>query len=310
MISIIFSFKNEEKNIPILVEKIKKIFDQINHDFEIIFVNDRSTDSSLELLTEINKKDPRVKVLTTSRCFGNSPCVIAGMNYAKGDAIIYMDSDLQDPPELIPQLVQKWEEGNEIVHTRRTKRHGENPIKMWITRRAYNIINLFSDIELPENVGDYKLLSKRAVKELLKIDEKEPYMRGLVTWIGFRQATILYERNARHSGKSQYPLFGRGPFYAFIAGITSFSNAPLYFALFFGFIVSLFSIVFLGYILVSRIFFSMHLPGWPALMATVLFTGGVILFTIGIIGVYVGKIAVNLKKRPLYIIDTKLGFDE
>ena len=206
-------------------------------------------------------------------------------------------------------MLEKFEEGFDVVHTRRTKRHGENRFKMWVTRNAYRVINVFSDIDLPENVGDFKLISRRALNYLLEMEEKEPYLRGLVTWIGFNQTTVLYERDKRLDGKTHYPLIGKGPFYAFISGITSFSSAPLYMSFFLGFGVSFFAFIYLLYIVISRLVYGIHQPGWPALMATTLFLSGIILFTNGIMGIYIGKIFVNVKKRPLFIIQESIGFN-
>ncbi len=244
-----------------------------------------------------------------SRCFGYTPCVLAGLEKAKGDAVIYMDCDLQDPPELIPQLIEKWQSGADVVHTTRTKRHGESPIKMLLTRLAYKAINLFSKISIPENTGDFKLFSRRALNEVLKLREDDPFMRGLSLWVGFRQEFIYYERKKRYSGATHFSLFrSLNPAKEFIRGVTSFSVAPLYFALFMGMAVSVCAFCYLAYIIVSRVCFGMHLPGWQAMMATMLFLGGTILFTVGVLGIYIGKIYETMKRRPGCIIEHEEGF--
>jgi dolichol-phosphate mannosyltransferase len=235
---------------------------------------------------------------------------MAGFRHARGDAVIYMDADLQDPPELIPTLVEKWQNGAEVVHTTRTRRKGEHPVKMWLTRQAYRIINWVSDIDIPANTGDFKLLSRRALDHLLLLEENDPFMRGLARWIGFKQEQVFYEREARYAGTTHFSLLrSLNPIREFVRGLTSFSSLPLYFALVVGFAVSMGAFAYLLYILFTRLFLGMHLPGWPAIMVTMLFLGGTILFTIGVLGIYVGRIHREIKRRPPYIIESVVGFD-
>ena len=308
--SVVFSFRNEEKNLPLLIKKIQEQFSKLDTwDYEMIFVNDDSTDRSLSILHEEREKDPRIKIITMSRRFGVVPCFLAGFEAAAGDAVIYMDSDLQDPPELIPELIRRHEAGADVVHTVRTKRHGESFLKMRITRIAYLFINFFSSIPLHSNAGDYKLISRRALNAMLQMEENDPYIRGLSVWVGFNQTFVLYERQGRHAGKTHFSLLrSTAPFREFLRGLTSFSVVPLYFSLFLGFIISVGAFFYLIYILITRIFYGMHNPGWPAIMVTMLFLGGVILFTIGIQGIYVGKIFEANQRRPKYIIKEKDGF--
>lgn len=307
-ISVVFSFRNEEKTIPELVRRTVDILEGLGQ-YEIIFVNDASTDGSLKALEHLRTENKNIKIINTSRRFGVTPCVIAGLSEATGDAVIYMDADLQDPPELLPELIKKWQDGAEVVHTVRTRRRGENTFKMLLTSLAYKSINAFSDIDFYENVGDFKLLSRRAVSEVLKLNEHDPYLRGLSIWIGFMQAMVHYERDVRYSGETKFSLFkSLNPYKEFIRGITSFSASPLYFALFLGFIVALTSFIVLGYIIFTKLM-RFNIPGWTAIMAATLFLGGVILFTIGILGVYLGRIYEQIKGRPQYIVDKKIGFD-
>jgi glycosyltransferase involved in cell wall biosynthesis len=309
LLSVIFSFKNEEAVIPELIRRLEDALLKTGGDYEIIFVNDASTDASLELLLNYREKNSKIKIITMSRTFGITPCLIAGIKHAKGDAVVYMDADLQDPPELIPTLLQKYKEGFDVVHTTRTRRKGENPIKMWITRRAYNIINFFSEIPIPENTGDFKLISRRAVDQLLTLNECDPFMRGLVRWIGFKQVSVFYEREARFAGKTKFSLLkSLNPAKEFIRGITTFSERPLYLSLYMGFLVSFSAFVYLISIIVERVFFGMHRPGWPAMMVTLLFLGGIILIMIGVLGIYIGKMHIAIKNRPLYIIERTVGF--
>lgn len=312
LLSLVFSFRNEEAVIPELIRRVQATLDELDIDSEIIFVNDDSTDGSLRLLEERRTRDPRIKIISMSRRFGLTPCIIAGYRHAKGDAVIYMDADLQDPPELIPELLEEWRKGAEVVHTTRTVRRGENPLKMLLTKLAYRTINVVADIDIPQNTGDFKLLSRRALNELLKLDEVGPFMRGLVRWVGFKQSTVLYERDPRFAGKTHYSLWrSAAPARAFLQGITSFSSLPLYFALFMGFIVSCGAFVYWAWIMITKLSGAPSpAEGWGRIMACMLFLGGTILFTIGILGIYVGNIHQEIKRRPPFVIADKVGFDD
>ncbi|MBI5686316.1 MAG: glycosyltransferase family 2 protein [Verrucomicrobia bacterium] len=308
LLSVVFSFRNEEEVLPELIRRLRGTLNPLDLDYELVFVNDASTDGSLEVLLKLHEEDPRIKIINMSRRFGVSPCVIAGLRHTRGDAVVYMDADLQDPPELIPQLLEKFREGHDVVHTTRTKRLGEGRFKMWLTKQAYKTINAVSDIDIPENTGDFKLLSRRAVNQLLRLGEYDPFMRGLVRWIGFKQAHVFYERDRRFAGETHFSLLRSiNPIREFIRGLTSFSEWPLYFALIVGFIVSAGAFAYLVGIVITTVFFGMHNPGWPALMVTLLFLGGTILFTIGILGIYIGRIHQDLKRRPPYIVESKIG---
>lgn len=309
LVSVVLSFRNEEQVLDELIKRIRDAIGPTGCDFELVFVDDDSTDRSPEILRKHREADPRIKFITMSRRFGVHPCVIAGLRHARGDAVIYMDSDLQDPPELIPELIEKWKAGADVVNTVRTRRLGENFLKMWVTRKAYQIINFVSDINLPQNMGDFKLLSRRVIDELLRIQENDPFMRGLVRWVGFRQETVHYTREARFAGRTHFSLFGPGPASEFIRGTTSFSAAPLYVTLVLGIIVSFLSFLLIIYVLTVW-FMGLAVPGWAGVMCTVSFLGGMILLSNGISGVYIGRIYEQVKNRPLYIIKDKAGFHE
>ena len=307
VISIVFSFRNEEEVLSELVHRVVPIVEIIG-DYELIFVNDDSTDRSLDVLQILRAENSRIKIINMSRCFGVAPCVIAGLAASSGDAVIYMDSDLQDPPEIIPQMVYEWNNGADIVHTVRTQRHGESASKMWITKMAYKAINVFSDVYLIENAGDFKLLSRLVVKEILQLDEIDPYLRGLSVWVGFNQTVVKYEREARSLGQSKFGLFmSLNPYKEFLRGITSFSTVPLYFALFLGLAVSAISFILFCYVIVMKTL-GVNLPGWTAIMSAILFLSGVILGTNGLLGIYVGKIYEYAQGRPKYIIKKQIGF--
>jgi len=306
-ISVILSFRNEADNIPALVSRLTIALTNY-HDYELIFIDDCSTDNSLNILSLLAKSNKKIKIIRMSRRFGVSPCVIAGMKYASGDALIYMDSDLQDPPEVIPSMVEKFLSGADVVHTVRTKRHGENKVKLFLTKRAYLLINLISEISLLANCGDFKLLSKRAANEVISINDFDPYLRGLCAWVGFNQTFIEYERDARFSGATKFSLLtSLNPYKELVRGITSFSLAPLYFALFLGFIISAISFASLAWVIATKIM-GLNLPGWTAVMAIISLTSGISLLTVGIVGIYVGKIYHQVLNRPKYIVENTIGF--
>jgi len=301
LLSIVFSFRNEEGNIEPLIKRISTTMEKIkNWKYELIFVNDDSTDKSEQILLDLQKSYP-IKLINMSRNFGIDPCVLAGFRNSSGDAIIYLHTDQQDPPELIPDLIKKHEEGNEIVHTVRTKRKGEGKFRMFLTKIAYSIINTLSDINLPVQAGDYKLISKKALYEILKQKEFRPYVRGLSVWVGFKQDFIFYEREARGKGESKMPLLSAGPITDFINGVTSYSLKPLYLGIVFGFVSMIISFLLIIYALYLK-FNSLAIPGSTSIIITVSFFSGILLFTLGIIGIYLARIFEQTKGREQYVI--------
>ena len=301
LLSIIFSFRNEEKNIPELIERISSTLKKLNNwKFELIFVNDDSDDNSEKILIEKQKLYP-IKIINMSRRFGTGPCVLAGLKQATGDAAIYMDSDLQDPPEIIPDLIKKFENGIDVVHTKRTKRLGESKFKMFLTKIAYLAINITSEIPLAVNVGDFKLLSKRVLKHVNSLSEYNPYIRGLSVWIGFKQDYVEYVRQGRFSGKSKFKSLWSGPLPQFLRGITSFSTAPLYIGIIIGIFTILFSLILIVYAVYSKIA-GIAIPGSSGVLIAISFFSGIILMSIGIIGIYIARIYEQTQGRPRYII--------
>ena len=301
LLSIIFSFRNEEGNIEPLVKRISISMKEINNwKYELIFVNDDSNDKSEQILLDLQKNYP-IKIINMSRNFGVDPCVLAGFRNASGDAIIYLHSDLQDPPEIIPELIKKHEEGYEVVHTVRTKRKGESKFRMMVTKIAYKIINKLSDINLPIEAGDYKLISKKVLNEILKQNEFRPYVRGLSIWVGFKQTFVKYERDPRGAGVSKMPLLSAGPVTDFINGVTSYSLKPLYLGIFFGFFSILISIAIIIYSLFLKIN-NLAVPGSTSIIIAISFFSGILLFTLGIIGIYLARIFEQTKGRNQYVI--------
>jgi glycosyltransferase involved in cell wall biosynthesis len=306
LISVVFSFRNERQNIPTLVARLAAMFDAEDVDYELIFVNDASTDGSLEALVDERAKNSRVKIMNMSRRFGVSECIRAGMAAASGDAIVYMDCDLQDPPEIIPRLLEKWRNGAGVVHTIRTRRHGESPVKMALTRLAYRLIHVGSSIALPVDAGDFKLLSRPAVDHVLAARESDPYMRGLAVWVGFPQATVPYERDARHAGRTHFPFFSRNPWKTFTVGLTSFSFMPIYAVGALagaGLLAAAAAAVWaLGGLLLGG-----RLSTPAALVAIGLFFWSTTLAAIAAVGVYVIRAYKDVRARPQYIVASTIG---
>ncbi len=301
LLSIIFSFRNEELNIRELVRRVDAVVRGIaDVQHQLIFVDDDSTDKSVELLSELQEKHP-ITIISMSRRFGVTPCILAGLAHAKGDAVICMDADLQDPPEIIPQMVQCFRDGADVVHTTRTHREGEGAVKMWVTKRAYRLINYFSDIQLPENTGDFKLLSRKVVQEILNLKEYDPYMRGLSVWVGYRQDFVPYRREPRWAGKTKFPLFSKGPAREFIRGLTAFSAAPLYISFILGIATSIFAVGLIGYAIITKLA-GTATPGVSSVLIAVAFFSGIVLMTNGVIGIYIARIYYEVKGRPRYII--------
>ena len=303
LISYVFSFKNEEKNLEELIQRVDNSVKKLNkYDYELIFVNDASNDNSEKILLDLQKKYP-ITIINMSRTFGVGPCVLAGFKQAKGDCIIYMDSDLQDPPELLDKLIKEYEKGAEVVHTVRTKRLGESKLKLLITKIAYKIINFLSDINLPTEAGDYKLISKKALTNILEQREFRPYIRGLSVWVGFKQSHVEYVRDARSEGLTKFPLLSSGPITQFISGVTAYSLKPLYFGIILGIISIFFSIILIIYALYMK-FTNIAVPGTAGIIITISFFSGIILLTLGITGIYIARIFEEVRGRGSYVIES------
>jgi dolichol-phosphate mannosyltransferase len=309
LLSVVLSFRNEAEVIPELIDRLDKAITAAGMDYELVFVNDASTDRSLEILEARRASNPRVKILNMSRRFGVAPCVMAGFQYAKGDAVVYMDTDLQDPPELIPTLVERWRAGADVVYTVRSDRRGESRFKLALTRAAYGAIARVSSIALPIEAGDFKLLSRRVVDELLRLGEQDLYMRGLVTWVGFRQEAVPYERQPRGAGVTHFPLFGSmGPVTTFVAGFTSFSHAPLVAFLLLGLLFGAAAKLAIFVMIVA------WAVGAPPSAAAVLVAIGVLCWAtllcgIGVLGLYLARIHREALGRPRYVVESAIGFD-
>ena len=301
LISFVFSFRNEEKNLNELIKRIDKVVNNLhNYKYELIFVNDDSDDNSENILEELQKTFPII-IINMSRTFGVGPCVLAGFKHAKGDCIIYMDADLQDPPEVVENLVKEFDNGADVVHTIRTERLGEPKFKIFITKIAYKIINFLSDINLPTEAGDFKLISKKALSKILKQNEFRPYIRGLSIWVGFKQAYVKYVRDPRSEGITKFPLLSAGPITQFISGVTAYSLKPLYFGIILGMISIIFSLILILYAFYMKIT-NIAVPGTSGIIITISFFSGIILLTLGITGIYIARIFEEVRGRDSYII--------
>jgi glycosyltransferase involved in cell wall biosynthesis len=308
LLSVVLSFRDEEKVLEELIHRLKTVLETLTKNYEIIFVNDASDDNSGAMLKARAAQDPTVKVINMSRTFGVSQCALAGLAYSSGQAVITMDADLQDPPEVIPELVQRWREGADVVYTVRKSRASESTAKLAATRWAYRILRLTSDIDMPVESGDFKLMSRRVVNSLMRLNEKDPFLRGLVRWVGYKQVPVYYDRDPRFAGESHFAFYGRKAVGNFISGLTSFSLLPLHGALLLGFAVSFGAFAYLIGVFIMK-YLGWNLPGWSAIMATMLFLGGTQLITIGVLGIYIGKIYEEAKGRPSYIIESLVGFE-
>ena len=301
LISYVFSFKNEEKNLEKLIQRVDNSVKKLkNYSYELIFVNDASNDNSEKILLDLQKKYP-ITIINMSRTFGVGPCVLAGFKHSQGDCIIYMDADLQDPPEITEQLIEKYENGADVVHTIRKKRLGESKFKLYVTKLAYKTINLLSDIKLPVEAGDFKLISKRALEKILEQKEFRPYIRGLSVWVGFKQEYVKYVRESRFKGNTKFPLLSAGPITQFISGVTAYSLKPLYFGIIIGLFSILFSFCLIAYALYMK-FTNVAVPGTAGIIITISFFSGIILLTLGIIGIYLARIFEEARGRNSYVI--------
>ncbi|MBF0595083.1 MAG: glycosyltransferase family 2 protein [Candidatus Omnitrophica bacterium] len=299
MISIIFSFYNEQESLPVLFKRIRDVMSQENEQYELIFVNDNSTDNSSQIISK-QEKIPGESIIAVnmSRRFGVEECFMAGIEVAQGDAVILMYVDMQDPPETIHEMLAKWRQGTDIVHTVRRTRIGENPAKILISNIAYKWINATADIEIPRNAGDFKLISRRAVNYIRTFTETEPYLRGLISWVGFKQDYVYYDLQPRLYGNSKVPLFGKKALKVLLSGLVSFSGFPIYLIIFLTCAGLIGSLVILLFLFLSN---QLQNPlGWITFFLITLWA--ITMGAVSIIGVYILRVYQNTTHRPPYII--------
>ena len=300
-ISAIIPSYNEQDNVGLMYERMTKTLSKISPDYEIIYINDCSKDQTLLRIKELAAKDTHVKYLSFSRNFGHQIAVSAGLDYCSGKAVVIIDGDLQDPPELIEQMYEKYKEGYKVVYARRTSREGETWFKKATAKIFYRLLASMTSIDIPVDVGDFRLIDQVIVKHLRNMPEKSKYFRGQISWIGYKQTFVNYHRDARIYGKTNYPL--RKMLRFALDGITAFSDKPLKIASGLGIVAAIVSLLALVYALVAHFCFNSTITGWTSLILSVLFIGGVQLITIGIIGEYIARINNDVRNRPLYILE-------
>ncbi len=300
-ISAIIPSYNEQENVGLMYERMSKVLSKISDDYEIIYVNDCSRDETLLRIKALAEKDNHVKYVSFSRNFGHQIAVSAGLDVCQGDAVVIIDGDLQDPPELIEQMYERYKEGYKVVYARRTSRDGETWFKKFTAKMFYRILASMTSIDIPVDVGDFRLIDKVIVQHLRNMPEKSKYIRGQISWIGYKQTFVDYHRDARIYGRTNYPLKKMLRFA--LDGITAFSDKPLKIASGLGIFSAIVSLLALVYALVSHFCFNNTITGWTSLILSVLFIGGVQLITIGIIGEYIARINNDVRNRPLYIVE-------
>lgn len=306
--SVVIPVYNEAEVLPTLYRRLTQVMEGLGEPYEIIFVNDGSIDASPKLLKELRTQDPRVKVVSLSRNFGHQIAITAGLDYSSGEAVVVMDADLQDPPEVIPRLVAQWRAGHDIVFAVRENRRREGVLKRSTAALFYRLLRHLSATEITLDAGDFRLMSRRAVEALKPIRERNRFVRGLVGWIGFRHTSVTFVRDVRHAGETKYPLRKMVRFA--LNGIISFSFVPLQLATYLGFVVSLISFIYIMYAVGLKLFTDRAVLGWASVIVAVLFIGGVQLISLGVIGEYIGRIYEEVKQRPLYLIDELAGFEK
>jgi glycosyltransferase involved in cell wall biosynthesis len=307
LLSLIVPMYNEASVIPIFFERTIDILNGAGVEFEIICVNDGSSDTTLELLREYATKDPRIKVISFSRNFGKEPAMTAALDYANGDAVIPIDADLQDPPELILEMLVKWREGYDVVFAKRVSRESDSFLKRKTALWFYSIFNKMSDTDIPHNVGDYRLMDRKVVDVIRQLPEKDRFMKGLYCWPGFEDTYVECERPSRAQGHTKFNFWQLWNFA--LSGFTSFSTMPIRAGIYLGLFISLISFIYAFYIVTKTIILGIDVPGYASIMVTMLFLGGIQLFFLGLLGEYIGRIFKEVKNRPLYVVKETIGLN-
>ena len=308
-ISIIAPVYNEEEVLGELHRRVAEVMDQQPDSWELLLVNDGSRDRSAEVIAQLHKKDSRVKGISFSRNFGFQVAVTAGLDHAQGEAIILTDADLQDPPEVYPEMIAKWREGNDVVYGIRQSREGETWFKLFTAKLFYRLIYRITNINIPLDTGDFRLMDRRVVDAIRRMPERNRFLRGMVPWVGFKQTGVTFQRQARYAGEAKFNSIRKMLPFA-IDAITSFSYFPLQLATFFGFVCAALSALAIIVVIIVRLFLATPwLEGQATTLVSVLFLGGVQLISLGIIGEYLGRIYDEVKGRPLYLVDKTWGID-
>ncbi|WP_182420659.1 glycosyltransferase family 2 protein [Priestia megaterium] len=305
--SIVVPVYNEEEVIHETYRRLTEVMRSTKEAYELLFVNDGSRDRTAEIIKEYSEQDPAVVLLDFARNFGHQIAITAGMDYARGEAVVVIDADLQDPPELILEMIEKWEQGFDVVYAKRTKRKGETYFKKQTAAMFYRFLRAMTDIDIPLDTGDFRLLDRKVCNQMNSIQEKNRFVRGLVSWVGFKQIAVEYERDERLAGESKYPL--KKMLKLSMDGITSFSYKPLKLASYAGVTLSGIGFIYLLVVLYLKLFTESTITGWSSLIVIQLFFSGIILIILGMIGEYIGRIYDETKNRPLYIVREKYQFE-
>ncbi len=300
-LSIIVPIYNEEQILPELYQRLTDAAEKITSDYELIFVNDGSKDSSIDLILRLSKEDSRVKYIDFSRNFGHQIAVTAGLDFSSGQAVVIIDGDLQDPPELIPEMYEKYKEGYPVVYAKRKERKGETWFKKFTAKSFYRIMQKMTTIDIPLDTGDFRLIDRKVVDNLKNMTEQNKFLRGQIAWMGYKSTYVEFIRDERRFGTTGYPLSRMIKFA--IDGITGFSNKPLVYVRNMGIIVSILAFLIMLYALYSYFVLERTITGWTSMIVASMFIGGIQLLSIGIIGEYIGRINTDIRNRPLYIVE-------
>ncbi|MBM6648596.1 glycosyltransferase family 2 protein [Bacillus sp. RIT 809] len=307
LISIVVPMYFEEEVAQECYNRLKSVMLQNNINYELVFVNDGSTDRTMEILSEISANDYRTKVVNFARNFGHQIAVTAGIAAAKGDAIVIIDADLQDPPEVIPELIAKWEEGYEVVYAKRKQRKGETWFKLLTAKYFYKFLNYMSDIDIPKDTGDFRIIDRKVADVFNQMTERNRFIRGMMSWVGFRQTYVEYERDERFAGETKYPLKKMIKFAS--DGIIAFSTKPLRIVMSLGLLSVLISIIVLLYTITVKIIGNDTQTGWASIMVAITFFSGIQLLGLGIVGQYIARIYDESKNRPIYIVKETINIE-
>ena len=298
--SVVIPAYNEQEVINETYKRLTKVMTEMGETYELVFVNDGSKDQTAQIIAGFCESDPSVRLINFTRNFGHMPAISAGMEQARGQAIFVIDADLQDPPELFPQMAEKWKEGYHVVYGKRIKRKGESVFKRLTAKVFYRFLKHMTSVDLPPDTGEFRLIDRKVCDAVNKLPEKNRYIRGLVSWVGFKQIPVEYIREERFAGETKYPL--RKMIAFAMDAITSFSYKPLKLATMIGFLISLLSFIYILFVIYEVLFTDHAIAGWASTIAAILFTQGIVLMLLGLMGEYIGRIYTELQNRPIYII--------
>jgi glycosyltransferase involved in cell wall biosynthesis len=300
-ISIVCPFFNEEDMVDLFMEEVTAVVKPLNMPFEIVCVNDGSTDNTLQKLLQAKKNFTNIRIINLSRNFGKEAALTAGLDFTKGEVIIPIDADLQDPPELIKSFISKWQDGFDVVLAKRTDRSSDTVVKKLTAQLFYKFHNIISHTELHENIGDYRLMTRKVLNAVQKLPENQRFMKGIFAWVGFKTTIVEYKRNSRRAGKTSFN--GWRLWNLALDGITSFSTVPLRIWLYIGFLISFLAFSYGSFIVLRTLIIGVDLPGYASLLTSILFLGGIQLIGIGVLGEYIGRMYIEIKRRPPYVVE-------